>query len=295
MRERRSPLGMALALAIALTLPSREARAEGPDGADAKPFFEAGLAHARAARWGEAIAAFERASALRSHAVTTYNIGACERVLGNSTRARRAFLEALAMHEASGRTALTERLVADSRAFIAEIEALLVHATLSVGPPGATLAVDGRPVTVLDAAAHPLLAAAGTEVATGGAPLPAPRIEVLLDPGPHVLIVSSPGHAPGVVKRVFTAGERASLDIALDRLPAELHVTSNRARAVVVVDGEDAGPPPVRLRRAAGSHRVVVRERGFVPYETVVTLDAGAETHLDARLSPVGWCDRRIR
>ena len=46
------------------------------------------------------------------------------------------------------------------------------------------------------------------------------------------------------------------------------------------------GPVPVEVRRPPGSYPIVVRKEGYEPYEANVTLRAGADTTLRARLSP---------
>ena len=69
--------------------------AHGDDGedtgdpvADARRYFQQGIAHVRKSEWAEAHDAFEKSTALRPHAVTTYNLGACQRAMGRYTRAR---------------------------------------------------------------------------------------------------------------------------------------------------------------------------------------------------------------
>jgi hypothetical protein len=275
---------MAIALVLGCVFAVVPARGETPEVARARPHFNEGVEHVKAARWGEAIAAFERAGAISPHAVTTFNIGACERAMGRYTRAARSLRASLDQNDASRPRELPDRLASDARALLAEVEGLLVHVTLSIGPAAATLAIDGRPVTVLDAKRRPVLVAAGIAAAQGGDVPPAAEMDVTLDPGPHVMVVSRAGHAPAVVSRTFTPGEHTTLRIELDLLPASLHIESNRNRAAVTVDGLDVGPPPLDIKRRPGDVRVVIREDGYVPYDTRVALVAGEETRLNARL-----------
>ena len=58
--------------------------AELPNVVQARAEFTTATDHVKNARWGEALAAFERSATLRPHSITTYNIGACERALGRS-------------------------------------------------------------------------------------------------------------------------------------------------------------------------------------------------------------------
>ncbi|HXK20616.1 MAG TPA: hypothetical protein VNG33_22550, partial [Polyangiaceae bacterium] len=74
------------------------AKAEAPSAAASEPAdpaleearrsYREGVERVQQARWGEALAAFERSETSRKHATTTFNIGACERALGHYTRAR---------------------------------------------------------------------------------------------------------------------------------------------------------------------------------------------------------------
>ena len=86
----------------------------------------------------EAIAAFERSQALRPHPLTVYNIGACERALGRYTRARARLRAAIAD------STLEATYANEAKAWLEQIEALLVHLTLAVSPTNAAVSIDGR-------------------------------------------------------------------------------------------------------------------------------------------------------
>jgi hypothetical protein len=248
---------------------------------DARTHFIRGAELAREARWAEALASFERAAAIAPHAVTTYNIGACERAIGRYTRARRSFQRALEQHRAATEGELPEALVTQTQTFLAEIDGLLAHASVSVVPPEALLAVDGAPLERLSEAQF----AAGTRAAGDGEPVIA-LMDVALDPGVHVFTLRRKGFATAVVNRSFAPAERAVLRLELDRLPASISVNADQAAAIVAIDGFDIGPAPVEAKRASGSYRVVVRKQGFVPYEASVRVEPGEATKLDAKLVP---------
>jgi hypothetical protein len=261
------------------------------DAERARAYFVRGADLAREARWAEALASFERAEAVKRHAVTTYNIGACERAMGRYTRARKAFARALAEHEAAGGAELPASLVDQTRAFLREIDGLLVRLALRVRPTDAAIAIDGIPLEPLEETsarggedAGPALVA-GTLRAAEPERVPADRFDVLLDPGAHVIMLVRKGFAPAVVRRNFVPGARPRLELELDRLPATLRVRANEPDALVLVNGADAGPAPVELLRPAGSYRIVVQKDGFVPYETQLHVAPGEEASLRATLT----------
>jgi hypothetical protein len=249
----------------------------------ARDEFVAGAELVKKAQWAEALAAFERSAKLRPHAVTTYDIGACLRAMGQYTRAREALVRALAENDKSGGTQLSESLVADSKGYIAEIDHLLATATVHLTPANAAIAVDGRPLEVLAGAAMPTLVA-GTLAPGAGTPPPVGSFTLVLDPGAHVVTLSRKGFADAIVNRTFLPGSTTDLKLELDRLPATLHITSNQPGAVVTVNGSDVGVAPVDVSRPAGSYRLVVKKDHFVTYESQVEVQAGEEANLEAKL-----------
>lgn len=301
-----------LALSTSTMLP-RSVLAEPPKEAASRPAaddpardrarqaFLRGTELVRDARWAEALAAFEEAEATIPHAITIYNIGACERALGRYTSARRTLERALAEHE-SKRTELPAALVDDTKAFLAEIDRLLARVTVTVTPE-ASLVVDGRPLLVSDrvggrsdALPGPRLSELGAHAVTlpvlvagilppaEGSPPPAKTFVIEMDPGRHVLSFARKGFSDAVVRRDFASGTNPPLELSLDALPATVSVAANEKDAIVRIDGRDLGPVPTAIRRPAGSYKVRVEKRGFVPYESVVTLKAGEETDLRAKL-----------
>ncbi len=281
--------------------------ADGPKTADdvertrAREAFLRGTALVRDARWAEALAAFEEAEATLPHAITIYDIGACERALGRYTSARATLERALDEH-ASKRTELPSALVDDTKAYLAEIDRLLARVTVSVSPD-ATLVVDGRPLLVstrtgfdADALPGPRVSELGAHAVTlpvlvagvlppgDGAPPPAKTFVIEMDPGRHVLSFVRRGFSDAVIRRDFASGTNPPLELSLDELPATVSVASNEKGAIVVLDGRDLGPVPTAIRRPAGSYKVRVEKRGFVPYESLVTLKPGEETDLKAKL-----------
>lgn len=286
----------------------------------ARAQFASGSELVKAAKWSEALAAFERSFALVPHPVTLFNIGACERALGSYARARRTLLRARDLDRTSSIGTLPASARGDIVAFLSEITAILVKVTVRLDPPTATIAVDGRPLEVtaeategppaLDSpgAATARTADAGPDAAsdatpddadrdlptlTAGLAAPGPgrapasaafRLEV--DPGTHVIVLSRPGFRDVVRRETFARGEPRALDLVLARLDGALDVRSDREGSVVSVDGVDVGLAPVAVRRPAGRYHVAVRKSGFVPFETDAVLEPGGRVELSAPMPP---------
>src|SRR5947207_1222092 len=112
---------------------------------EARQIFQNGLELVKRAQWFEALSAFERSMALRSHPVTAYNIAVCERTLGRYTRARAMFERAL-QQSGTEAGALPASLVAESRGFLVELDHVLARVQVIIDPADAAIAVDGRPL-----------------------------------------------------------------------------------------------------------------------------------------------------
>jgi hypothetical protein len=252
---------------------------------EARELFATGADLVKAAKWSEALSAFERSFALVPHPVTLFNIGACERALGSNARARRTLTRTLALDREGSSGALPESARSDVAAFLAEIAAILVTVDVHLDPPSATIAVDGRPLEQTAAGAVPTLTAGLAAPGPGQAP-PSADFRLELDPGAHVLVLSRPGFEDVVRRETFAKGRAASLDLVLARLDGALEVRADRAGSAVAVDGVDVGAAPITVRRPAGRYHVAVRKAGYVTFETDAVLEPGGRIDLSAPLAP---------
>jgi len=132
-------------------------------------------------------------------------------------------------------------------------------------PQGASVAVDGRDVSVEAAA------------------------KMELEPGEHVVEVKKEGMAPWHVSAVIKAGEKLDLQPRLDvgGGTTGVEVFAEPARATIRVDGN-----PVRNAETVplppGDHTVAIRAIGHFPVERQLHIVAGERAHLEARLEPRG-------
>jgi hypothetical protein len=245
------------AQAQAQTNSGRGAAATDPSVVEARRQFVRGAALAKSAQWTEALESFEQSSRLRPHPITTYNIAACERALGRFTAAREHFHAAL---DAVPKGDLPESIRSEIKVYLGEIERLLAHVELKVQPADTAVTLNGRPSR------------------SSGI--------LVLDPGTHIFTLSRKGYSNAVVTKTFKPGTREVLTLNLDRLPAQLHVSSNEKEAVVQINRVDVGYAPVVVERPAGSYLVRVEKPGFVAYESVVGVNAGEAATIKAKISP---------
>lgn len=259
--------------------PAVDAKAE-----QARGLYREGVAAVRAARWSEALSAFERSAQLRPHATTTYNIAACEQAMGRYTKARETFARAL--EEGTSRPGeLAPTLEAEARGYTEQIDKMLAHVTVTLVPGDAGIAVDGRPLASRPASSGVSMYVAGIELPGPGRKVSAATFELVVDSGPHVLTLSRKGYTDSVVTRSFTPGSRSTVKLEIARLPATLHVKSNVPDALVSVNGKDVGPVPVDVLRPAGTYTVLVTKNGYDPYEASIRANAGEAVNLRASMT----------
>jgi hypothetical protein len=188
-----------------------------PDDATARArvLFNEGTDAARRGEWAVALSAFEQSEALRAHAVTTYNVGYCERALGRYTRAREMLGRALAENAAHGGVELPAELATASKTYLAELEKQIAHAVVTLAPEGASILVDGRPLErAVTGGPRPVLWA-GTRALGAAEPAPAATFLLDLDPGVHVFVVSRDGYAQNVSTRTFDPGSETNIIVQL--------------------------------------------------------------------------------
>ncbi len=267
---------------MAFTLASVHARADEAATTEAREDFLRGAALVKNAQWAEALAEFERSSAKRAHAVTTYNIGACERAMGRYTLARETFLRARQQNEASQGAELPQGVVTEMNGYLDEIQRLLVDVSITLDPPEASIAIDGRPIAPSSASASTFIAG----VRNPGPPekVPGKTFHVLLDPTAHVFTLTRQGYSDGVVNKSFSPGSSIALNLELNKLPATLHITSDPSNAATLIEGVDVGVTPMDLSRPAGTYLISVKKSGFLSYESRVTTQPGESANVLAKL-----------
>jgi hypothetical protein len=192
-----------------------------------------------------------RSSALRAHAVTTYNIAYCERALGRYTRARKMFAKALAQSAAHGDAELPDDLASSAKTYLGELERQIARSLVSLSPEDATILVDGRPLERAPTDAPRPVLWAGTREPGTAEPAPASMFELHVDPGSHVFVVSKSGYADDVRTRTFDPGSEKDVVVTLSPVspaaPAAILVPPPSPAGREVATTHAHGPSPVPL------------------------------------------------
>jgi outer membrane receptor for ferrienterochelin and colicins len=145
---------------------------------------------------------------------------------------------------------------------------------LALAPILGTVQVDGSPAGAEIRVDEPESAVVGTVPAA-----------LQLRPGPHVLIVTAPGHRSAT--QVATVAEkqttRAVIDLAL--VSGTVVVNALERDALIAIDGEAKGFTPAVLSDVpAGDHVLRVTLSGFRPFEQAITVPADGQVTVDVRL-----------
>lgn len=229
---------LTVAVVAALLLPSvsvaQDVETEplaSPEEVEARALFERGRQLADDRRFSEAVESFTRSLWLVDRPSTAFNLGTCLYALER-------YVEAIAVldryepepddPDAEAGRADAERMLAHARASVARI-------FVDVVPPDADVHVDGAP-----------LDGGGTRSRT-------------VNPGPHVIRVEAPHHAPRLLEVDAAPGARVRRAVSLTstRRPARLEVSLvDRPGAPIFVDGERVGVDEASVELEAGAHEI---------------------------------------
>lgn len=186
---------------------------EEPRVSEAREAFHRGTLLAHQGQWIDALEAFERSVSLRPHPVTMYDVAYCERSLAHYTRASKLFSEAIALHDDGRSGRMSERMLAEARKYLAEVEAKLARVRVILVPPGAAIAVNGAPLEKTQRTGIVPVFLEGTRGPGAPEPTGFESFEVLLDPGTQVFVIRSGEGDPTTVTRQIPAG--STIDLVL--------------------------------------------------------------------------------
>jgi hypothetical protein len=220
--------------------------------AEARAHFERGVLLFDAGDNDGALVEFQRAYDLSRRATVLFNIAAtCQalRRYGEAIEALRRFL--------AESTEEQRRQRRDAERTLRELEQLIAHLTITVDPPNATLQVDGR--------------------------VQPPGTALVVGPGTHRIQISRDGYLTHLQEFVIASGENRELRVRL--VPMEgstspppsattrtsLTIVGAPTEATLSIDGQ-LSPLAAPLSLSAGSHRVEVHARGYLPWSGTVLL-----------------------
>lgn len=230
----------------------------------AQPIFARGLELLKEQRWSEGLEAFSQAYAILPSPILRFNIGYCQRALGQYVAA----LETLRRFLAEPTTGVAATRRGEAEAYVKELEARVVRLAVAVPPelrPDLEVSIDGRPAS-LDGEG---------------------KLLAILDPGRHTVQARRPGFVPCFQDRDLRPGEEARVEVRLEPLPARIQVSSNVPRADVSVDGKRVGLAPWDGELLAGRHRIEVVAPGYFPHASELNLAPGGAARVTADLVAV--------
>lgn len=203
-------------LAIGVSFAANPARAEpSPEPSEeqlaaARSSFAEGLRLEEYRDFVGALERFEAVAAIKLTPQVRFHRALCLEKLGRWVEAREDF--ARARDEALAGTDELARVRTNSQTHVAWLDARLPTLTLSLAPPGARAMVDARVLPV----------------SLGAQP-------IALDPGPHVLRATAPGHAELVERFEIKPGQKLRGRVVLSRLGASAGQRPEPGRAPLYV------------------------------------------------------------
>jgi hypothetical protein len=174
---------------------------------EARDAFRLGSTLAKQGQWSEALSAFQRSAELKPHPVTTYDIGYCQRALGRPASAYESF--SVALEWTASADVLPDDIAAQARAFASEVLGRIVRVSAALPAEGLSLRVDGaglRPFR--DDPGRGVYLVRAAESATAKLPV---HVELWLDPGPHVFVLTHTDGSRAVENRTLAPGAHESL------------------------------------------------------------------------------------
>ncbi len=113
-----------------------------------------------------------------------------------------------------------------------------------------------------------------------------------LPPGEHIVEARAEGYRPAQQPVTVEAGRQRVVSVRLEevqRAPGRIVVNADVDGAVVLVDGEERGAPPVVIEGApAGTHAIIVRAEGYREHRETCTVGPGHSCEVTAHLEPIG-------
>jgi hypothetical protein len=234
--------------------------------AQARAHFERALALVDANKHGEAAVEFRRAYEAKPHYSVLYNLGQAQLASGSYVEA----YEALGAYLKEGGDRVPGKRRAELEAELARLVGRIGELHIAVEPADALVRVDGKPV-----------------VAGGEA--------LRLEAGTHTVAASREGRLPLEREVTVAAGERAAVELVLEKMPvaepapARLEVRCKVPAVSVTVDGTPSATTPLSdaIRLAPGPHRILFSRAGYRDDEQAVTLGSDRDGTVTCGMLPL--------
>lgn len=272
MRMRRTCRWLSISVLSVLALAGSLHAQEKTDDA-ARILFDAGAKAYAAGLYADAVTAFREAHTLAPDRPTVlFSLAQAER-RQYTVNKDPAMVEAAIAHFRKYLELVTEGgRRGDAVIALGELEALRVGAEaptvkaprifITTETPGATIYVDGQKrnqVPVIEEAA----------------------------PGKHIIKIEAPGFVEETREIVALEGAIFPLEMNLREKPSLLSIKAP-AGASISVDGRVYGDASLHtdLELASGQHRILVTQRGYVPYDKLISLERAGSSSLNVSMKP---------
>lgn len=130
-----------------------------------------------------------------------------------------------------------------------------------ISTPGATVLIDGMPQSVANG-----------------------LCEAKFELGTHTYYVSAPQHYPEEGQFTLAASARTDLKVALKPNYGYLDVKSTPSGARVLINGEERGTTPSKIKLGSGTYAVQLIHSGYFVFDRNITITAGGTLPLNAVL-----------
>lgn len=135
------------------------------------------------------------------------------------------------------------------------------YVAIKIPTPGATILIDGMPQSISDGAFVGKFAL-----------------------GTHSYLVTAPQYHAAEGEFTLTASARTDLTVDLKPNFGYLDITSSPMGARVIVDGEERGTTPCKVKLRSGAHAIQLLHSGYFAYDSRVTISDGATLPLKSTL-----------
>jgi tetratricopeptide (TPR) repeat protein len=249
------------AIAIGACLVAVPASAAASDKARAQKHFKSGKELMKVEDFAGAVAEFEASVRLYPTKNGLFNLGNCYKAMHRYGEAKSTFER---LEREFGNKLSAEMRDALKR-HLKEIRAVIAELVIQVNLAGAKVHVDDEEV--------------------GESPL---AETLILGPGQHTVEVSLAGFDTLSREVRLVSGDRKVEAFKLERATAELTVTANVSRAVIILDGSKVGETPLAkpLTVGGGEHFVRLNRDGYQETERRISIEPGEKMTIDFSLVP---------
>lgn len=116
----------------------------------------------------------------------------------------------------------------------------------------------------------------GANVLVGNRYFGATPLVLSLEPDQeHTILLNRAGYQKAVRRLKLSPGEEKKLRVKLTAQEGVVELAVTPANSELVIDGKSRGPVDSTIRLAAGPHRLEIRKKDYLPFQTTITVRPG--------------------